>query len=321
MTSTELSAHPGAGGRPGGEDFARLTDPYRHELLAHCHRMLGSVHDAEDQVQETMLRAWRSYQDFEGRSSLRSWLYRIATNVCLTALESRSRNPLPSGLPADDRHDADGTPAVEPDADPAAIVSSRENMRLALAVAWQHLAPQQRAVLILRDVLGWRANEVAAVLGTSGAAVHSMLRRARAQLAQAAPTAATVEPERRHLLDRYAAAFEDGDITALVNLLTSDVVCSVSTAAEPLTGREAIGRYLAHCPALGDCRMIPITVHERHGFAVYRPGPDGVHRAYSIEVLTETASGIERIDVVEDPALFTTFGLPKTHPGAEAAVR
>ena len=188
---------------PVSDEFARLTDPFRPELLAHCYRMLGSVHDAEDQVQETMIRAWRSYGEFEGRSSLRTWLYRIATNACLRALENSSRRPLPSGLGAPGE-DPDAPLAVArpevpwlqpiPDAlvsagpaDPADIVASRQSVRLALIAALQYLPARQRAVLILRDVLGWRAAEVADLLGTSTAAVNGMLQRARARLEQAAP--------------------------------------------------------------------------------------------------------------------------------------
>src|SRR6202034_1421620 len=185
------------------EDFARLTEPFRPELLAHCYRMLGSVHDAEDQVQETLIRAWRSYGDFEGRSSVRTWLYRIATNACLRALENSSRRPLPSGLgaPGDDPAAPAGPERAEipwlqpmPDvlvsagpADPSAIVTSRASMRLALIAALQYLPPRQRAVLILRDVLDWRAAEVAELLGVTTIAVNGMLQRARARLAEGGP--------------------------------------------------------------------------------------------------------------------------------------
>jgi RNA polymerase sigma-70 factor, ECF subfamily len=188
---------------PGGEDLARLTDPLRPELLAYCYRMLGSVHDAEDQVQETLVRAWRSYPEFEGRASLRTWLYRIATNTCLRALENRSRRPLPAGLGAP-AGDPDGpldaarpeVPWLEPfpgvllgaeSGDPATIVTSRNGMRLALIAALQSLPGRQRAVLILRDVLKWRAAEVAELLGVSTAAVNSVLQRARAGMQLAAP--------------------------------------------------------------------------------------------------------------------------------------
>jgi len=197
-------------------DFVRQADPYRRELLAHCYRMLGSVYDAEDLVQETYVRAWRSYDKFEGRSSMRTWLHRIATNACLNALESRTRRPLPIGLgaPSSDPGDplvADReVPWLEPlpddlvGTDPAAVVAGRESIRLAVIAAMQYLPPRQRAVLILRDVLDWRAAEVAELLGTSAAAVNSLLQRAREHLAAAAPDEDSVaEPsdaERRRLL-------------------------------------------------------------------------------------------------------------------------
>jgi len=207
-----VGAHEATDGL-GSEDFARLTGPFREELLAHCYRMLGSVQDAEDQVQETLLRAWRSYGGFEGRSSVRTWLYRIATNACLRALENRVRRPLPSGLgaPAQEAGTAPGAPRTEvpwlepiPDAlfgtapaDPAAVVVSRTSMRLALIAALQYLPPRQRAVLILRDVLRWRAAEVAGLLGISTVAVNSLLQRARAQLELAAPAEDAIrEPTR-----------------------------------------------------------------------------------------------------------------------------
>src|SRR5580693_6699064 len=217
---------------PGSDEFAQLASPYRGELLAHCYRMLGSVHDAEDQVQETLLRAWRSYGDFEGRSSIRTWLHRIATNTCLRALETRSRRPLPSGL-GEAAGNADGpvpvpnldVPWLQPfpagpkgtDADdPAAVVTARASLRLALIAALQYLPPRQRAVLILRDVLGWRAAEVADLLGMSVAAANSALQRARVQLESHAPAEDDVrepaDPRTQDLLARYAAAFETADV-------------------------------------------------------------------------------------------------------------
>src|SRR5579871_1463071 len=210
----------------GSEEFARLTEPFRPELLAHCYRMLGSVYDAEDQVQETLVRAWRSYSDFQGRSSLRTWLYRIATNACLRAIENRARRPLPSGLgaPGDDPDGALAPVLPEirwlqpiPDAlirpgpaDPAAVAVDRESLRLALTAALQYLPARQRAVLILRDVLGWHAAEVADLLGVTPAAANSALQRARAHLARAGIMEETLRepdaPADRALLDRYAAA-------------------------------------------------------------------------------------------------------------------
>src|SRR5258708_29567712 len=185
------------------EDFARLTDPFRPELLAHCYRMLGSVHDAEDQVQETMIRAWRSYGEFEGRASLRTWLYRIATNACLRALENSSRRPLPSGLGGPSEYPEAPLAAARPEvpwlqpipdalvsagsADPGEVVASRQSMRLALIAALQYLPARQRAVLILRDVLRWRAAEGPERLGTPTPPVNRMLPPARARVKQAAP--------------------------------------------------------------------------------------------------------------------------------------
>src|SRR2546430_2748472 len=216
------------------EDFARLTDPFRPELLAHCYRMLGWVHDAEAQVQETMIRAWRSYGEFEGRASLRTWLYRIATNACLRALENTGRRPLPSGLGAPGEYPEAPLTAARPEipwlqpipdalvsagsADPAEIAASREGTRLALIAALQYLPARQRAVLILRDVLRWRAAEVAELLGTTTIAVNRMLQRARERLEQAAPDQDQIHepayPQDRALLDRFATAFQNADVTA-----------------------------------------------------------------------------------------------------------
>jgi RNA polymerase sigma-70 factor, ECF subfamily len=331
-----VALHDGTTTAPAGpEEFALLADPFRAELLAHCYRMLGSVQDAEDQVQETYLRAWRSYGDFEGRSSLRTWLHRIATNVCLTALDGRRRVPVPSGFPESDREDESPGPwrevaapagaryGSDPDlTDPAAVLASREHRASALTVLWRHLSPRQRAVLVLRDVLDWQAIEIADLLGTSGAAVHSMVRRARAQLAQAPATVETGMPNgtaEHRFLEAYAAAFETGDIGTLVSLLAEDAVCTQTATGTVATGRAAILPLLAHCPAFGECRMVPVTAGGRPGFGIYRRGEDGTYRAYMIDVLTVARSGFKRIDVLEDRTLFATFGLPQVHPGGPDA--
>jgi RNA polymerase sigma-70 factor (ECF subfamily) len=328
----------------GSEEFTRQTDPFRRELLAHCYRMLGSVHDAEDLVQETFLRAWRAYDRFDDRrASMRTWLYRIATNACLTALEQGARRPMPSSLvgPAEDPEAplASGPPEVAwlqpiPDAlleggssDPAAIVALRGSVRLALVAALQHLPARQRAVLILRDVLGWRAAEVAEVLGTTTTAVNSTLQRARAQLAQVAPEEDEVaEPGdagQRELLDRYVAAFEAGDHPALLRLLTDDVVVEMPPYLTWLDGLDAFARFLApRLPPHADpWRMVPTAANGQPAVAGYRLRDDGVHHAHSVQVLTVTGGRISRIVAFQDLHLFATFGLPLVHPAAAARQR
>ena len=321
------------------EDFLGPNDPYRGELLAHCYRMLGSVHDAEDLVQETYLRAWKSYDNFEGRSSLRTWLYRIATNCCLTALESRSKRPLPTGLghpssdPLGELVQQPEVPWLEPvpDAmvvgelnDPASIVTSRESIRLAFIAALQHLPPRQRAVLILRDVLKWRAAEVAELLDTSTAAVNSILQRARAQLEQLAPTEDDVveptTPDQRELLEKYVAAFENYDVAAMVELFTKDVVWEMPPFTGWYQGAENIGRLIStQCPASGpgDMLMVPTVANGQPAFGLYMRGEDGTHRAFQLQVLTMTTSGVAHVGCFFDLSLFPTFGLPETQPAPQ----
>src|SRR6202020_1636626 len=246
------------------EDFTSTTGRFRGELLAHCYRMLGSAQEAEDLVQETYLRAWRSYDGFEGRSSVRTWLYRIATNVCLTAIERSGRRPLPSG-PGGPSEDPEApllagleVPWLQPfpgallaaeRADPAAVAVSRTGIRLAFVAALQYLSARQRAMLILRDVLEWPAAEVADLLGTTTTAVNSGLRRARAQLAQELPAedevAEPAEPDRRALLDRFAAAVENADASTLAELLQEDVALEMPPALTWFTGRQAVVRFVA----------------------------------------------------------------------------
>jgi RNA polymerase sigma-70 factor, ECF subfamily len=325
------------------EDFLRQADPFRGELLAHCYRMLGSVHDAEDLVQETYLRAWRAYDKFEGRSSLRTWLYRIATSACLTALESRNRRPLPTGLggptadPGAELVQDHEVPWLEPvpdvkvgaagTADPAAVVTSRESIRLALIAALQHLPARQRAVLILRDVLKWKAAEVADLLETTTTAVNSILQRARAQLDKAGLSEdVVVEPatqDQRDLLDRYAKAFEDYDVNAIVELFTKDAVMEMPPFLSWFKGPEKIGGLIRnHCPAEGpgDQIFVPTEANGQPAFGVYMRGDDGVHRPFQIQVLTTTPDGgVSHVHVFFDLSLFETFGLPEHAPHPTAA--
>jgi RNA polymerase sigma-70 factor, ECF subfamily len=313
-------------------EFLEQADPYRRELFAHCYRMLGSTHDAEDLVQETYLRAWRAYHSFEGKSSLRTWLYRIATNVCLTALESRSKRPLPTGLGAPSANPDDAlverteVPWLEPvpdamagvgDTDPAAIVTSRASVRLALIAALQHLPPRQRAVLILRDVLKWHAAEVAEALETSTAAVNSILQRARAQIRQAGLSEDTVveptEPAQRQMLDRYAAAMERKDIATIVQLLTSDARWEMPPFVGWYQGPEDIGRLIdVACPAgPGELRMVPAQANGQSAFGMYYL-KDGVFAPFQLQVLDITEDGIAHVTAFFDESLFALFGLPQT---------
>jgi RNA polymerase sigma-70 factor, ECF subfamily len=320
---------------PDQAEFARLTDPFRPELLAHCYRMLGSVHDAEDQVQETLLRAWRSFGQFEGRASLRTWLYRIATNTCLRAIETRRRRPLPSGLGQPGGNPAGPMPAARPEvpwlepfpdallpADPASIAASRASIRLAFIAALQYLPARQRAVLILRDVLGWRASEVAELLGTTATATNSALQRARAQLEQAAPREDELrepaDPGDLALLNRYATAFENADIATLTGLLRDDVVFEMPPLPAWFAGRENIGLFLrSHVLRQpGGFRMIPVAANGQPALAAYRRAPGGTYHANGIEILTTSASHITRVTAFLDPSLFRAFGLPPALPTA-----
>ena len=321
------------------EDFTTLTGRFRGELLAYCYRMLGSPEEAEDLVQETYLRAWRSFGGFEGRSSVRTWLYRIATNACLTAIERRGRRPLPSGLggPGGDP-DAPVAAAPEvpwlrpiPDAllasaqdDPAAVAVSRAGIRLALVAALQYLSARQRAMLILRDVLEWPAAQVADLLGTTTTAVNSGLRRARAQLARALPdeddVAEPADPGRRALLDRFAAAFENADVAALADLLAEDAALEMPPVLPWFTGRQTVLRFAASqlFTAPGRFRMVAVSANGQPAFAAYQRERDGAYHAHAVVVPTVTATGIARIVSFLDPGLFRAFGLPQVHGAAVA---
>src|SRR6478672_2610714 len=316
------------------DDFLTEAEAYRRELFAHCYRMMGSTHDAEDLVQETYLRAWRSFHGFEGRASMRTWLHRIATNACLSALEGRSRRPLPTGL---------GAPPTEPDArlveqtevpwlepvpdslledphDPASIVAARAGVRLALVAALQHLPPRQRAVLILREVLRWSAAEVAELLDGTVASVNSALQRARATLASVEPgTEDRYEPmdeDQKGLLARYVQAFTSYDIESLVALLHEDATASMPPYQLWLQGRDDIGRW--HVGPGHTCKgsvLVPIEANGSPAFAHYRPGPNG-HEPFGIQVLELTGDRISKITYFLDTDLFERFGLPPHPPGS-----
>jgi RNA polymerase sigma-70 factor (ECF subfamily) len=312
------------------EDFTSLTVRFRGELLAHCYRMLGSAEEAEDLVQETYLRAWRSFAGFEGRSSVRTWLYRIATNVCLTAIERRGRRPLPSGLggaaedPQAQLVRAPEVPWLQPFPDllaggyedPAAVTVTRTGIRLAFVAALQYLSARERAVLILRDVLDFPAAEAADLLGTTTTAVNSGLRRARAQLAQALPAedelAEPTDPAQRALLDRFAAAFENADANALAELLREDVVLEMPPLLTWFAGRATVTSFMASrvFARFGGFRMVPVMANGQPAFAAYTRGDDGSYHAHEVLVPTVTKTGIARIVVFLSPELVTMFGLP-----------
>ncbi|KLO44215.1 RNA polymerase factor sigma-70 [Mycobacterium nebraskense] len=316
---------------PAKEDFIAQAAPFRAELIAHCYRMLGSVHDAEDLVQETYLNGWRGYQAFEERAALRTWLYRIATTACLRALQNRARRVLPAGL---------GDGSIDPDASldatagahewlepipdslmfatPEDNVTARQSVRLAVMTALQELPARQRAVLILRDVVQFSAAEVAELLETTPAAVNSSLQRARVRLAELSPAEESLsEPddaERRALLDRYCAAFENADMAALTALLQADVKLEMPPLPVWFTGRDPVLRFLAAraFAKAGDIAMIPTAANAQPAVAEYRRGADGVMRAYSIHVLTAGATGIATITIFLDPGLFSRFGFPSS---------
>ncbi|NUS43412.1 MAG: RNA polymerase subunit sigma-70 [Mycobacteriaceae bacterium] len=317
----------------GQAAFTAETERFRRELLAHCYRMVGSAHDAEDLVQETYMRAWRSYRGFEGRASIRTWLYAIATNVCLTALRPGRVRVLPSGL-AEAQDGPDRTPNrigpeevswleplpdswVAPQADdPAAVVVARESVRLALIAGLQRLPVRQRTILILRDVLAFSAAETAEILGTTVAAVKSGLQRARAQVRELEPDG-VLEPtdqRTRALLDGYIAAFEHADTGLLKQVLRVDATLEATPFREWQAGRaNCIGMLEAFVlGAPGEWRLFATAANGQPAAVVYRRDVGGVFQADGVVVLTPTAAGISRIVKFHDPALAAVFGFPAT---------
>ncbi|MBE1550721.1 RNA polymerase sigma-70 factor (ECF subfamily) [Mycobacterium sp. OAS707] len=315
-----------------GEDFAQLAEPYRRELIAYGYRMLGSIDDAEEVVQDVYLDAWRAYDRFEGRSSLRTWLYRIATRAFLKALEGRKRRPLPSDLHAPEADPAARIVAGDPKltwlqpgpdsllaattSDPATVVAARETMRLAFIAALQLLPPQQRAVLILREVLAWSAAEVAALLDLSVAAVNSALQRARSHLP--ADTDLLVQPSEqreRELLDRYVAAFQNADVDALLAVLTEDARYEMPPFLTWFEGSAAIGTFLGpHMRGFGETPVIRTTANGQPAVALYPAAPDGQYRLHALHVLTLSPHGVGRIVAFMDTGMLRRLDLPEQLP-------
>jgi RNA polymerase sigma-70 factor (ECF subfamily) len=327
--------------------FQDLTEPYRRELQVHCYRMLGSLHDAEDLVQETFLRAWRGLDRFEGRASFRGWLYRIATNACLNVIARRpgARRVLPETLGPPVDQPPDGAPATEiawlepyPDAalegiaddapGPDARYEMHESVQLAFIAAIQYLPARQRAVLLLRDVLGWSATETAGLLDASTASVNSALQRARATLEQRYPSGRpNVPPEpddrQRVLLDHYLRAWEDADLDRFVALLREDAVLNMPPWPQWYQGREAIRAFFAwawRSSGRGPSRLVPTAANRQPAFALYTRGPDGsTYRAHAIWLLTLQEDTISALTGFVDPQLFAAFGLPAILPTHAAA--
>ena len=296
-------------------------EQHRRELTAYCYRMLGSPFEAEDAVQDTLLRAWKALDRFEGRSQLRSWLYRIATNVCLDMLGGRERRarPMdlgPSGEPvAENLRELSEVTWIEPIPDPAETTVERETIRLAFVAALQHLPPKQRAVLILREVLHWQASEVAELLETSVASVNSALQRARATLADANVHDSTPELEEadRGLLERYVKAFERYDMEALTALIHEDATQSMPPYDLWLTGRDDIFAWWWG-PGIGckGSRVIPtVAANGSPAFGQFKPSPDGGYEPWALQVVEISGGKIAELTFfLATEKIFPLFGLP-----------
>jgi RNA polymerase sigma-70 factor (ECF subfamily) len=290
--------------------FRALVDPYRHALEVHCYRMLGSPHDAEDIVQETLLRAWRGLERYEPRAALQTWLYRIATNACLDELERRPRRPEPVQPFPDSRLEQAASPVY----DPAARYALREGMELALLAAIQHLPGRQRAVLILRDVLGWTSPEVAELLESTVAAVNSALQRARTTIDQhlPAPAPEPAEETERELLRRYVDVWERDDVDGLVALLREDAVLRMPPLAA-VRGAAAIATFFRETAVGGDFRRVrlsPTRANGRPALTMHWRTDAGALVPHGILVLEVAGEAIAGIDAFPDPTLLPAFDVP-----------
>ncbi len=332
-----MTEHGLSRARAGDEDaFRELIDPHRGELQLHCYRILGSLPDAEDAVQETLLAAWRGLEGFEGRASLRTWLYRIATNRCLNALRARRRRPqeVPSMVepPEPTRRveplwlDPYPDTLLEGLADtapgPEARYETRESIALAFVAALQHLPPRQRAALVLRDVLGFHTTEVAEMLDTSEASVKGALQRARATLDERMPTGGGERAplprsaRERELVGRFAAAFERGDTDSVVSLLTRDAWLTMPPQPFEYQGGQAIAGFLRDRERIhGRLRLVPTRANGQPAFGCYLPDARAaIARALGLMVLTLQGDRISAITWFGDRSVFTHFGLPRTLP-------
>ena len=317
------------------EAFRELTDPHRRELQLHCYRILGSTQDAEDMVQETLLAAWRGLEAFEGRASVRAWLYRIATNRCLNALRARSRRPREIQTMSDSPEPTgriepiwlepypdvllEGIPDRSPG--PAARYEARESIELAFIVALQALPPRQRAVLVLRDVLGFRKAEVAAMLGTGATSVKGALQRARAALRDRLPAADRERIPRpdsageRRLVGRFAKAAESGDVDEMLALLSDDARLTMPPQPLEYQGQDAIGAFLRHRAQLRGTplRLVATRANTQPAFGCYLPDArSAIARAYALVVLTLEGERASAVTWFADNSVFPHFGLPRT---------
>ncbi len=323
--------------RAGDEQaFRELTDPYRHELQLHCYRIVGSVQDAEDLVQETLLAAWRGLGEFGERASIRTWLYRIATNRSIDALRAGARRPARAELMPEFPEPTRMTEPIwlEPYPDvlleriadeapgPSARYETKEAIALAFAAGLQRIPPQQRAVLVLRDVLGFRAAEVAAMLELSEAAVNSLVRRARSSLDGRLPATRDRAPlpgsrRERELVGRFADAVEAGDVDAVVALLTDDAWVTMPPQPYEYQGAEAIGRFLRDRAVNrgAPLRLVPTRANGQPAFGAYVPCPHTeIARPYGMMVLTLAGDRVAEITFFTDSSVFPQFGLPRMLP-------
>jgi RNA polymerase sigma-70 factor, ECF subfamily len=331
MTELDVRADVGHRSAAPTPDVELRLEQHRGELTGYCYRMLGSTFEAEDAVQETMVRAWRAFDRFEGRAALRSWLYRIATNVCMDMLNGRKRRARPMDMGPSSTAEGPLTPALpeatwlEPipdgrvlpeDGDPAELAASRETLRLAFVAALQHLPARQRAVLILREVLQWKASEVAELLDTTVVSVNSALQRARASLeaSEISPTdpLQPMDDEQRTLLSRYVDAFERYDIDSLVALLHDDAKMSMPPYDLWLVGPDQVAQWFLGIGAgCRGSRLIPVSANGSPGFAQYRPSPDGGFEPWALQVLEISDGRITGLNSFLDTArFFPLFGLP-----------